>query len=48
LASMNIAWRRRVAHVDSGYDEAQARRIFDATKGFMEHLAIKLGEVESD
>jgi hypothetical protein len=45
MHAVNLAWRRRVAHVESSYDDGQAKRIFDATKGLMEHIAAKLSEL---
>jgi hypothetical protein len=46
MHAVNVAWRRRVAHFERTYTKEQAKRIFDATKGLMEHLAEKLSEVD--
>lgn len=44
MHGVNLAWRRRVAHIERTYTKDQAKRIYDATKGLMEHLAEKLSE----
>jgi hypothetical protein len=46
MHSVNLAWRRKVAHVERTYSQEEARQIFDATKGLMQHIASKLSEVE--
>jgi len=44
FGNIKIAWRNRVMHVESKYDEEQALAIYNATKGFMQHLASQIGE----
>lgn len=41
---VNQAWRQRVAHLDKKYTEEEALRIWSATKGLMEQLAIQISE----
>jgi hypothetical protein len=47
MHAVNLAWRRRVAHIEKVYTQDQAKRIYDATKGLMQHVAEKLSECES-
>jgi hypothetical protein len=44
MHAVNLAWRRRVMHIERNYDESEAERIIEATKGLMQHLAIKLSD----
>ena len=46
MHAVNLAWRRRVAHVERTYTQEEAKQIFDATKSLMQHLAKKLSECE--
>ena len=48
MRDVNVAWRRRVAHVESKYSDEEAERIYISTKGLMEHIATKLSEIEED
>lgn len=45
MRDVNVAWRRRVSHIERNYSEEESQRIFAATKGLMEQLATKLSEV---
>ncbi len=47
MRTVNIAWRRRVAHIESKYTEEEAERIYATTKVLMEHLATELPEAEA-
>lgn len=47
MRDVNIAWRRRVSHVERNYTEEEAQRIFSTTKGLMEQISTKLSEVDS-
>lgn len=42
MHAVNDAWRTRVAHMDTKYTGEEAKRIWDATKGLMQHLATSL------
>jgi hypothetical protein len=42
MHAVNGAWRQRVAHIERNYNEEEALRIWDATKGLMQQLATKL------
>lgn len=42
---VNLAWRRRVAHVERTYTQEEAKQIFDSTRNLMQHIAKKLSEV---
>jgi hypothetical protein len=44
LHAFNLAWRRRVAHIERTYTKDEAKRIMDETKNLMQHLAVKLSE----
>ena len=44
LVAIKNAWRNPAMHVRGIYDEERALEIFNATKGFMRHLAAKLAE----
>ncbi|MGO8707239.1 MAG: hypothetical protein ACLQMG_06225 [Terracidiphilus sp.] len=44
MHAVNLAWRRRVAHVERTYTQEEAKQIFDATKNLMQHIAVKLSE----
>jgi hypothetical protein len=44
LVAVKTAWRNPSMHADKQYDGAKAKRILDATKHFMEHLAEHLNE----
>jgi len=44
MHAVNIAWRRRVAHVERTYTQEEAKQIFNATKSLMQHLAKNLSE----
>jgi hypothetical protein len=46
MHAVNLAWRRRVAHIERTYSEEEARRIFDSTRNLMQHIASKLSEVQ--
>lgn len=46
MHDVNLAWRRRVAHVERSYTKEEAKRIFEATKGLMQHVAEKLSELD--
>jgi hypothetical protein len=45
MHAVNLAWRRRVAHVERVYTEEEAKQIMDATKNLVQHLATKLSEL---
>ena len=45
MHAVNLAWRRRVAHVERNYGQEEAKRILDETKNLMQHLAVKLSEI---
>jgi hypothetical protein len=47
MRDVNVAWRRRVSHIERYYTEEEAQRIFSATKGLMEHISTKLSEVDA-
>ena len=38
------AWRNHAMHARARYNEAEARRILEHTKGFMQHLSQRLHE----
>lgn len=42
MHAVNQAWRQQVAHMDKKYTEEEAQRIWEATKGLMQHLATNL------
>ena len=42
--AIKIAWRNRVMHVGAEYSAEHAEQILKATRGFMEHLAVRLCE----
>jgi len=44
LAAVKNPMRNATMHVDAGYDENSARRVFDAVGAFMHHVAEKLKE----
>jgi hypothetical protein len=44
MHAVNLAWRRRMAHVERTYTQEEAKRILDATKGLMQHIAQRLSE----
>jgi len=44
LRSVKNVWRNPTMHADARHTEQQAKRIFDAVQGFMQHLATKLTE----
>lgn len=44
MHAVNQAWRQRVAHMDRKYTEEEAMRVWEATKGLMQHLATRLTE----
>lgn len=46
MHAVNLAWRRRVAHVERTYTQEEAKRILDETKNLMQHLAVKLSECD--
>jgi len=46
MHAVNLAWRRRVAHVERTYTKDEAKRIMDETKNLMQHIAVKLSESE--
>jgi hypothetical protein len=46
MHAVNLAWRRRVAHVERAYTKEEAKRIMDETKNLMQHIAEKLSEGE--
>ena len=48
MHAVNVAWRRRVAHIERTYTPDQAERIFNATKGLMQHLSEKLTDVKEE
>jgi hypothetical protein len=48
MHAVNQAWRQRVAHIERSYSEEEALRIWDATKGLMQHLATKLKEAQNE
>ena len=39
LFAVKVAWRDNAMHLEKKYDEKDAKRIYDAVKNFMEHLA---------
>jgi hypothetical protein len=43
---VNLAWRRRVAHIERTYSREEAKGIYDSTLILMLHIAKKLAEVE--
>jgi HEPN domain-containing protein len=47
MHSVNLAWRRRVAHVERTYTQEEAKRILEETRNLMQHLAGKLNFVAS-
>ena len=44
LRAVQYAWRNPTLHVENHYGEEEAREIYRAVRGFMRHLATKLGE----
>lgn len=46
MRAVNIAWRRRVAHVERTYTQEEAKRILQETRNLMQHIAEKLSEVD--
>jgi hypothetical protein len=46
MHAVNLAWRRRVAHVERTYTQEEAKRIMEETKNLMQHIAEKLSESE--
>jgi hypothetical protein len=44
LDSVRVAWRNPSMHLEAKYDEQEALRIYNAVKGFMEHIATHLDE----
>jgi hypothetical protein len=48
MHALNLACRRRVAHVERTYSPDEAVRIFESTRGLMQHIATKLSEVEEN
>jgi hypothetical protein len=46
MHTVNLAWRRKVSHVERTYSQEEAKQIFDATRNLMQHIAKKLSEVE--
>jgi hypothetical protein len=48
MHAVNLAWRRRVAHVERTYIEEEALQIMTATKILMQHLSEKLSESEDE
>ena len=44
MHAVNLAWRRRVAHIERVYTQDEAKRILDETRNLMQHLAVKLSE----
>lgn len=48
MRNVNLAWRRRVAHIERSYSEEEAVRIYSTTRDLMQHVATKLGEVDEN
>lgn len=44
LFAVKVAWRDNAMHLEKKYDEKDAKRIYDAAKNFMEHLAEHLDQ----
>lgn len=44
LFAVKVAWRDTSMHLEKKYDEKDAKRIYDAAKNFMEHLAEHLDQ----
>lgn len=44
MRTVNLAWRRRVAHIDRNYSEEEARRIYTSTQALLQHIAEELSE----
>jgi hypothetical protein len=48
MHALNLACRRRVAHIERTYTLEESKRIYEATRGLMQHIATKLSEVEEE
>lgn len=46
MRSVNLAWRRRVSHIQRTYNQEEVKGIYDSTLGMMQHIANKLVEIE--
>jgi hypothetical protein len=46
MHTVNLAWRRKVSHVERTYTQEEAKQILDAPRNLMQHIAKKLSEVE--
>lgn len=48
MRNVKIAWRNRVAHIESKYTEEEAEQIYVTTKVLMEHITTSLPETEDE
>lgn len=48
MHGVNRAWRQNVAHMDKKYTEEEAMRVWDATKGLMQHLSTQLNHPDEE
>lgn len=44
LQAVKVAWRNPTMHIERSYNAEQAEEVFNATKGFMRHIATRLQE----
>src|SRR5205085_2266401 len=44
LFAVKVAWRNPSMHLEAKYDESEAKRMYNAIEGFMQHLAARLDE----
>ena len=44
MRDLNLAWRRRVAHIERNYSEEEAHRIYVATQALMQHISEEMSE----